>query len=62
MQQDFPEIVIGVEGEGEARVNGAVHVLDASHAVYLPLGAALEIVNRSEREPLCYLIVKARSS
>lgn len=60
MQQDFPEIVIGVEGEGEARVNGAVQPLDACHAVYLPLGAALEIVNRSEHEPLRYLIVKAR--
>ena len=59
-QQDFPETVIGVAGEGEARVNGAVHPLDAFHAVYLPLGAALEIVNRSEREPLRYLIVKAR--
>lgn len=61
-QQDDPEIVIGVSGAGEARVNGAVHVLDASHAVHLPLGAALEIVNRSDREPLHYLIVKARGA
>jgi quercetin dioxygenase-like cupin family protein len=61
VQQDFPEVVIGVGGEGEARVNGAVHPLDASRAVYLPLGAVLEIVNRSERAPLRYLIVKARS-
>lgn len=60
-QQDDPEIVVGVTGAGEARVNGAVHVLDASHVVYLPLGAALEIVNRSDHEPLRYLIVKARS-
>jgi quercetin dioxygenase-like cupin family protein len=60
MQPDFPELVIGVAGDGEARVDGVVHRLDASHAVYLPLGAALEIVNRSEREPLRYLIVKAR--
>ena len=59
-QQDDPELIIGVSGEGEARVNGALHPLDAHHAVYLPLGAALEIVNRSEREPLRYLIVKAR--
>ena len=62
VQQEFPEVVIGVGGEGEARVNGAVHPLDAFHAVYLPLGAALEIVNRSAREPLRYLIVKARSA
>jgi quercetin dioxygenase-like cupin family protein len=61
VQQDFPEVVIGVAGTGEARVNGTTHPLDACHAVYLPLGAALEIVNHSEREPLRYLIVKARS-
>jgi uncharacterized cupin superfamily protein len=60
-QQDDPELVIGVSGEGEARVDGTTHPLDAAHAVYLPLGAALEIINRSTREPLRYLIVKARS-
>lgn len=60
MQQEFPELVIGVAGDGEARVNGVAHPLDAFHAVHLPLGAALQIVNRSEREPLRYLIVKAR--
>jgi quercetin dioxygenase-like cupin family protein len=60
LQQEFPELVIGIAGEGEARVNGAAHALDALHAVHLPLGAALEIVNRSEHEPLRYLIVKAR--
>jgi quercetin dioxygenase-like cupin family protein len=61
VQQDDPEVVIGLSGAGEARVNGVVHPLAASHAVYLPLGAALEIVNTSDREPLRYLIVKARS-
>jgi uncharacterized cupin superfamily protein len=60
LQQEFAEVVIGVAGEGEARVNGVAQRLDACHAVHLPLGAALEIVNRSEREPLRYLIVKAR--
>ncbi|MEY4512128.1 MAG: hypothetical protein RLZZ450_4250 [Pseudomonadota bacterium] len=40
VQQDDPELVIAVSGDGEARVNGAVHPLDASQAVYLPLGAA----------------------
>jgi hypothetical protein len=62
LQQEFPELVIGVAGEGEARVNGVAQPLDGFHAVYLPLGAALEIVNRSQGEPLRYLIVKARSS
>lgn len=60
MQQEFAELVIGVSGEGEARVNGIAQPLDAADAVYLPLGAALEIMNRSQHEPLRYLIVKAR--
>lgn len=60
-QQDFPELVIGVGGDGEAHVDGVAHPLTAKHAVYLPLGAVLEIVNRSAHEPLRYLIVKARS-
>jgi len=59
-QEEFPELVIGVAGEGEARVNGVIHPLDALHAVHLPLGAALEIRNRSAHEPLRYLIIKAR--
>lgn len=59
-QEEFPELVIGVAGAGEARVNGVVHPLDAQHAVHLPLGAALELVNLSAHEPLRYLIVKAR--
>jgi quercetin dioxygenase-like cupin family protein len=61
-QDEFPEIVIGVTGEGEARVNGVAHPIDALHAVHLPLGAALEILNRSAHEPLRYLIIKARGA
>jgi glyoxylate utilization-related uncharacterized protein len=60
VQQEFPEVVLGIVGDGEARVDGAPHRLGPSSAVYLPLGATLEIVNRSESEPLRYLIVKAR--
>jgi quercetin dioxygenase-like cupin family protein len=59
-QEEFPELLIGVAGEGEARVNGVAQPLDALHAVQLPLGAALEISNRSAHEPLRYLIIKAR--
>jgi hypothetical protein len=43
-------------------VNGVSHPLAAQHAVHLPLGAVLEIANRSQHEPLRYLIVKARGS
>lgn len=60
VQQEFPEVVLGLAGEGEARVDGAPHRLDPCSAIYLPLGATLEIVNRSDRAPLRYVIVKAR--
>jgi quercetin dioxygenase-like cupin family protein len=60
VQQEFPEIVVGLGGDGEATVDGAVHSLSANDAVHLPLGSVLSIVNRSDAEPLRYLIVKAR--
>lgn len=59
-QQEFAELVIGIAGDGEARVDGRAQSLGPSSAVHLPLGAVLEIVNRSQTEPLRYLIVKAR--
>lgn len=62
VQQEFPELVLGIAGEGEARVNGVAQPLGPASALYLPLGATLEIVNRSAREPLRYLIVKARGA
>ena len=40
---------------GEARVDGVAHRLGSFSAVHLPLGAVLEIVNRSQVEPLRYL-------
>ena len=58
-QEKFAEIVIGLEGEGEARVEDRVCSLGPGDVVFLPLGALLEIVNRSEGEVLRYLIVKA---
>lgn len=60
VQQEFPEVVIGVSGQGEAVVDGTRHPLGADDAVFLPLGSVLSIVNRSASEPLRYLIVKAR--
>jgi quercetin dioxygenase-like cupin family protein len=58
-QQHCPEIVVGLGGEGRARVNGVEQPLLTGDVVYLPLGAILEIVNPST-EPLRYLIIKAR--
>lgn len=59
-QQEFPELVIGVAGQGEATVDGQPARLESGDVVYLPLGAVLTIENRSADAPLSYLIVKAR--
>jgi len=61
VQQEFPEIVIGVEGDGAALVDGTELPLQGGDVVSLPRGSVLSIVNRSETEPLRYLIVKARA-
>jgi quercetin dioxygenase-like cupin family protein len=58
-QQEFPEIVIGLGGDGEAWVDDHPTPLGAGDVVYLPLGAVLSIANHSPTEPLRYLIVKA---
>ena len=58
-QQHFPEIVIGIEGLGEAVVGKQQHALRPGDVVYLPLGETLELINHSDSEPLQYLIIKA---
>jgi quercetin dioxygenase-like cupin family protein len=59
-QEEFPEIVIGVSGDGAATVDGEPHELGPGDVVHLPLGSVLALVNRSPSEPLDYIIVKAR--
>lgn len=60
VQEEFPELIIGVSGEGQASVNGEACELGPGDSVFLPLGAVLALENRSQSEPLRYLIVKAR--
>jgi quercetin dioxygenase-like cupin family protein len=60
VQQEFPEIVIGVEGNGAATVDGAPYPLGRGDVVHLPLGSILSIENRSNELSLTYVIVKAR--
>jgi len=60
VQEAFPEIVVGLEGDGEATVDGEPRPLRAGDVVHLPLGSVLAIENRSSERPLAYLIVKAR--
>ena len=61
VQQAHPEVVIGLEGDGEASVDGAPHSLGPGDVVHLPLGATLGLVNRGDA-PLRYLIVKAAAA
>jgi quercetin dioxygenase-like cupin family protein len=60
VQQEFPEVVIGLEGDGRATVDGFSSALCSGDVVYLPLGSVLAIENRSNDAPLRYLIVKVR--
>lgn len=60
VQEHFPEIVIGLEGEGVARVDDVERPLGRGDVVYLPLGSILAIENRDAATPLRYLIIKAR--
>jgi quercetin dioxygenase-like cupin family protein len=61
VQEHDPEIVVGLEGDGEATVNERALPLGPGDVVHLPLGAVLSIRNRSAEAPLRYLIVKARA-
>jgi len=61
-QQEFPEIVIGVEGDGEATIGGVRRALGPGDTVYLPLGEVMELRNLSQSAPLRYLIIKARTT
>ncbi len=61
VQEQYAEIVVGLSGSGEARVNGQRHELTTGSVVHLPLGAVLQLQNGSQEEPLCYLIIKATS-
>ena len=60
VQEHFPEIVIGLEGEGRALVDGEPQPLGPGDVAHLPKGSILAIENTSASEPLRYLIIKAR--
>jgi quercetin dioxygenase-like cupin family protein len=60
VQDEFPEIVVGLEGDGEATVDGGPLALGPGDVVHLRLGSVLTLRNRSQEAPLHYLIIKAR--
>jgi len=61
-QEHFDEIVIGIDGCGEAKVDGRAIPFGPGAVVHLPLGSTLELVNERTDAPLRYLIVKADPS
>lgn len=60
VQDQFPEIVVGVSGRGSTSVNGLAVAFMAGSVVELARGQVLSIVNESAWEPLRYLIIKAQ--
>jgi hypothetical protein len=59
VQEQDPELVIGVSGIGTATVAGVELPLAGGSVVELPLGQTLAIANGSRDVPLRYLIIKA---
>lgn len=59
-QQRDHEIVVGLTGYGEARVDGQAQPFGPGAVVYLPFGASLELRNEAPDQELRYLIIKAR--
>ena len=62
VQEQYPELVIGISGSGSTSVNGASTQFDAGSVVELARGQTLAIVNESPDVPLCYLIIKAQGA
>lgn len=60
VQQDDAEVLIVIEGDGVAIVNGTPREITPGSITALPLGSTLALDNGSPTEPLRYLIVKAR--
>jgi mannose-6-phosphate isomerase-like protein (cupin superfamily) len=59
VQQRDSEIVIGLSGCGEAKVDGRAIPFGPGAVVYLRFGASLELTNERSDAPLTYLIIKA---
>lgn len=61
-QQRDPELVIGLDGEGQVTIDGQPSLLARGSVAYLALGQQLEIKNLSGETAFRYLIVKAQTS
>jgi quercetin dioxygenase-like cupin family protein len=62
VQQEYPEIVVGISGSGQVAVGAEARAFSAGQVVHLPLGETLAIDNTAGDVPLRYLIIKAFAS
>ena len=60
VQREDQEVVVVLSGEAVLYVDGRPHGCVPGSAVALPLGSRLSIDNASPKEPVRYVIVKAR--
>ncbi len=60
LQQEFPESVIVIQGQGRAQVSRRPVAVAPGSVIFLPRGETLSLENASTTEPLRYLIVKAQ--
>ena len=61
LQEHFPELVLGISGQGHVTVNGVASAFGEGVVVQLAQGKILSIANGSSQEPLRYLIIKAQA-
>lgn len=62
LQEHYPEIVIGISGQGSVALDGVASRFGAGSVVELGLGHSLAITNGSREMPLRYLIVKSSAA
>ena len=62
VQEQYPEIVIGISGSGIVKVNDVPIAFSAGRVVELAQGHTLSISNGSSSESLRYLIIKAQAT
>lgn len=57
-QEEFSEVIIGIQGEGYAQLGHENYKIAAGICIYLPQGQTIKIIN-DQNQPLTYLIIKA---
>ena len=61
-QATADELLLVIEGQATAGVDGELRHVETGSLVALPLGSLMTLENKSAEQPLRYLIIKARRS